>query len=67
MKLNNKAYNILKWLVMIVLPAVATLYTALSGVWGWPLTTEVSTSINAVTAFLGVVIGISTANYNKSK
>ena len=36
MKLNNKVYDIMKWLVIIVLPAVATLYAALAAVWAWP-------------------------------
>lgn len=67
MKLNNNVYNILKWVVMIVMPALATLYATLSGVWGWPMTEEVTTTINAVTVFLGVLLGISTANYNKAK
>lgn len=67
MIMNNKLYDILKWIVMIVLPAVATLYTALSGVWGWPMAEQVTTTINAVTAFLGILLGISTAQYNKSK
>ncbi len=65
MKLSDKAYNVLKWVVMIALPAVNTLYAALSGVWSWPLTTEVTTTISAVTVFLGAVLGLSTAQYNK--
>ena len=32
MKISNKLYDILKWLVIIVLPALATLYAALSTV-----------------------------------
>lgn len=34
MKLTNKTYDILKWIVVIVLPAAATLYAALGGIWG---------------------------------
>ena len=41
------------------------LYSALAGVWGWPYAQEVATTINAVVAFVGALIGISTANYNK--
>lgn len=36
MKLNDRIYDVLKWVVMIVLPAVAALYAALAPVWGWP-------------------------------
>ena len=65
MKLNNKVYDILKWLVIIVLPAVATLYAALAGVWAWPYADEVVTTITAVDTFLGAVLCISTAQYHK--
>lgn len=65
MKLNDKAYDILKWVVIIVLPAAATLYKALSSAWGWPFADEVVTTIMAVDTFLGAVLCISTAVYNK--
>lgn len=65
MKLSDKVYDVLKWIVMIVLPACATFYAALAGVWGLPYAQEVVTTITAVTAFLGAILGISTAVYNK--
>ena len=65
MKLNNKVYDIMKWVVMIVLPAVAALYAALAPVWGWPRPDDVVLTLNAVTAFAGAILGISTAQYNK--
>ena len=65
MKISNKLYDILKWLVIIVLPAAGTLYAALSNVWGWPYSEEVVTTITAVDTFLGAVLCISTATYNK--
>jgi hypothetical protein len=65
MKLNDSVYDILKWLVIIVLPACATLYAALSSVWGWPFAEQVTTTITAVDTFLGAVLCISTVNYNK--
>ena len=36
MKLNNKVYDVMKWIVMIVLPALSAFYVALAPVWGWP-------------------------------
>ena len=48
-----------------MLPAVATLYAALSAVWAWPYSEEVVTTITAVDTFLGAVLCISTATYNK--
>ena len=65
MKISNKLYDILKWLVIIVLPAAATLYSAMSNVWGWPYSEEIVTTITAVDTFLGAVLCISTATYNK--
>ena len=65
MTISNKLYDILKWLVIIVLPAAGTLYSALSNVWGWPYPEEVVTTITAVDTFLGAVLCISTATYNK--
>lgn len=65
MKLSNKLYDILKWVVIIVLPALATLYAALAGVWAWPYPDDVVTTITAVDTFLGAVLCISTVNYNK--
>ena len=65
MKLSNKVYDTMKWLAIIVLPALATLYTALAVVWGWPYSEEIVTTITAVDTFLGAVLCISTATYNK--
>ena len=65
MKLNDKLYDILKWLVIIVLPACATLYAALASVWGWPFAEQVTTTITAVDTFLGAVLCISSVSYHK--
>ena len=65
MKLPDKAYNVLKWLTMIVLPALATLYFALSGIWGFPYGEQVVGTITTLVTFFGVVLGVSTAQYNK--
>lgn len=65
MKLNDRLYDILKWLVIIVFPASATLYNVLAGVWGWPYAEEVVATVTAVDAFLGAVLCISTVSYNK--
>ena len=65
LKMSNKSYDILKWIAQILLPALGTLYFALSKIWGFPFATEVVGTIAAVDTFLGAVLGISTANYNK--
>ena len=65
MKFSNKTYDILKWIAMLFLPALATLYLALSGIWGLPYGEEVSGTIMALDTFLGVILGISNAQYKK--
>lgn len=67
MKMSDKTYNILKWIAMVLLPAVGTLYFALAGIWGFPFGEQIVGTITAVDTFLGVILGISTAQYNKSK
>lgn len=67
MKISNKTYDILKWVAMYLLPATGTLYFALAGIWGFPYGEEVVGTITAVDTFLGVLLGISTAQYNKVK
>ncbi len=65
MKMNNKVYDVLKWIAMYLLPALGTLYFALSGIWGLPFGEQVVGTITAVDTFLGVILGISSANYKK--
>ena len=67
MKLTNKAYDILKWIAMYLLPALGTLYFALAGIWGFPCGEQVVGTITAVDTFLGVLLGISSAQYHKNK
>lgn len=66
MKMTNKVYDILKWIAQYFLPAVGTLYFALAGIWGLPYGEQVVGTITAVDTFLGVLLGISSAQYNKA-
>ena len=65
MKLSNKMYDVLKWIALVFLPALGTLYFALSGIWGLPYGEEIVGTIVAIDTFLGALIGVSTINYNK--
>lgn len=65
--LQNKTYDILKWVTMIVLPALGTLYFALSGIWGFPYGEQIVGTITAIVTFFGVILRISTDNYNGNK
>ena len=66
MKMSNKVYDVLKWIAMYFLPAIGTLYFALSGIWNLPYGEQVVGTITAVDTFLGVILGISNAQYNKN-
>ena len=67
MKMSNKAYDLLKWIAMIFLPAVGTLYFALASIWGLPFGEQIVGTITAFDTFLGVVLGISTYQYRKNE
>jgi hypothetical protein len=63
--MSNKVYDVLKWIVMIVLPACATLYSGMAGIWGLPYGDQIPSTITLVTTFLGTALMISSAQYNK--
>lgn len=64
--MNEKVYKILKQVAQIYLPALGTLYFALAGIWNLPYAEQVVGTITAVDTFLGVILGISSASYNKA-
>ena len=64
--LTNQVYDWLKWIVMIGLPAISVLVATLGQIWGWVGVDKIVLTINAVTVFLGALIGVSTAAYNKN-
>ena len=66
MKLSNNVYEVLKWIALVFLPAIGTLYFALAGIWGFPYGEQIVGTITVIDTFLGALLGISTAAYNKS-
>lgn len=67
MKLSNKVYDVLKWLVIIAIPALTTAYVGLSVIWGWPYADKIAKTSAVVCTLLGALLGISTIEYNKTK
>lgn len=65
MKMCNKVYDVLKWIAMMGLPAFGTLYFALAGIWNLPYAEQIVGTVTAVDTFLGVLLGISSAQYKK--
>jgi hypothetical protein len=64
--LTGKTYDFMKKVAQLYLPGVGTLYFAVAGIWGLPAAEEVVGTIMAVDAFLGLILGISSNNYDKS-
>ena len=62
--MSNELYDILKWIAMVRLPALGTLYFALAGIWTLPMGEEIVGTITALDTFLGVLLGISAVKYH---
>ena len=66
MIIPSKVYDVLKWVLLIFVPAFIALLTTLTMVWGWNIPLEaIVATISAIQTFIGALIGISTKNYNK--
>ena len=65
--LSNKQYDIIKWVVILLLPALSVLVGTLGQAYGFVHTDLAVTTINAVTVFLGVITGVSTYQHNKDE
>ena len=65
--MSNKTYDILKWIVITVLPALLTLFGVIGATLDFNFTDTVITIGTAVITFLGTILGISSVNYNKNK
>lgn len=64
---NNRIYTILKYITQIVLPAIGALYFGLGSLWNFPEIDKVVGSISIICVFIGTLLGISSAQYNKNK
>lgn len=65
--MNSKVYDILKWVAMLFLPALATLISVVFAVWNIPYGDQISKTIMALDAFLGACLGISHIQYKKEQ
>ena len=62
----DKVYDVLKWVAILVLPALAVFVQTVFPVWNIPYSDAISTTIMAVDVLLGALIGVSTAQYNSN-
>lgn len=65
MILPEKIYQIMKWCVLVCIPALTTAYVGLAAIWGWPYATEIAKTSAVICTLLGTLLGISTYYYNK--
>ena len=63
--MNNKVYDVLKWIALVGLPALTALWLTLVNIWGFPYAEAIGATMAAVTTFLGAILGISSIQYQK--
>jgi len=60
---SNKVYNVMKWIALILLPALSTLIMSIGDIWAIPYKEQIALTITAVDTFLGAILAISSASY----
>ena len=63
--MSNKVYDVLKWVALVVFPAIATLFSAISMIWGIPYGEQITSTIIAIDTALGAILGVSSVKYVK--
>lgn len=66
-KLKDSTYNLLKWVCLIALPALAVFYAVIAKIWGLPFESEIPATINAVAVLIGALIGVSHMTIKKEE
>lgn len=66
-KFSNRTYNVIKYVLEVVIPAFIVLYATVGGYWGWSMIEQVVGTIAAVGLFLGIALGISRKQYDPSR
>ena len=66
MKMSNKVYDVLKWIALVVLPAIGTAYAGLAVIWGFPYGEQIIGTVGILETFIGTVLMISSSKYKKT-
>ena len=68
MKLKDNVYDVLKWIAMVVIDAVATCFAVIAQAWGMDMAivSPIVVTLTAIGTLIGAVIGVSTAQHNKT-
>ena len=65
MRLNDRLYDVLKWIAILLLPSLATLVAVIFKIWNLPYGNEIAQTITALATFLGAILGISSVQYKR--
>lgn len=65
MRLSNRTFDTLKWIAILLLPALATLVAVIFKIWNLPYGNEIAQTITALATFLGAILGISSVQYKR--
>lgn len=63
--MKNSLYDILKWVAILLLPALSTLIAVIGNIWGIPVCEPIAQTVTAIGVFLGAILGISSIQYKK--
>jgi hypothetical protein len=68
MKLKDNVYDVLKWIAMVVIDAVATCFAVIAQAWGMDMAivSPIVVTLTAIGTLIGALIGVSTAQHNKT-
>ncbi len=64
--MDETTYRFVRWIITVLLPTLGSLYSSISQLWGLPFGGEILGTIAAITSFAGILLGISTSQYNKN-
>lgn len=67
MKMPSKLFDVLKWIVMVAIPACTTAFVGLDSVFGWGYGEIVAKVSAIVCTLLGTLLGLSSITYYKGQ
>ena len=65
--MTNKTYGILAYIRRIALPACATLYGTLAGIWNLPYGEAIVATISALALFLNALLKVNSKSYDDTR
>lgn len=66
--MNSKLYEVLRWVIWIVIPAIGVLISTLAKAWNWNIPIDaILTTLSAISLFLGTVLGIAKIQNDKKE